>query len=126
MRTKLPPIKKTQVAAEPDNSKSNVGFKFETNEDNFADTKRQLITNIEMEKEKKITEEEINSPSPIKKILLTPRQSLIPNMANETNLERKIDFDEGIFLLQQTFNIKTSEILLTMKVFKFHIIYKNE
>lgn len=138
MKTKLPPIKKNQILPNLDSPITKVNFNLEAN-NLESDTKRPLLMNIELEKSKSFKEEDFkNAESPRKKILLNSREgkSMSTSFRNDNFDEEKdedeekeieLDFDEGIFLLQKTFNLKTTEILQNLKVFLLYIkkIFKN-
>lgn len=134
MKTKLPPIKKNQILPNFSSPSTKVNFNLET-KDLESDTKRPLLLNIELEKSKSFKEEDLkNAESPRKKILLNSREakSMSASFRNanfdeekDENEEIELDFDEGIFLLQKTFNLKTTEILQNLKVLFIFIIYRN-
>lgn len=125
MRVRLPPIKKTQIAADPDagteSPKGKVNFILETGEHLMTtDTKRPLLTPNETDKPStRAFDEEMkaSSASPKKKILLNwkdQKTAYSPILENENNNE--LDFDDGLLLLQKTFNLKTADILQNLRV----------
>ena len=113
----LPPIKRNQVVADSESPKGKVNFNLPTI-DPSSETKRPLITHIEMENVKSFNEEDMKGSeikgSPTMKKILKDR-TLSPN-AKEKETLTELDFDEGLFLLQKTFNLKTTDILQNLKV----------
>ena len=125
MRVRLPPIKKTQIAADPDagteSPKGKVNFILETGEHLMTtETKRPLLTPNETDKPStRAFDEEMkaSSASPKKKILINwkdQKTAYSPIQENENNNE--LDFDDGLLLLQKTFNLKTTDILQNLRV----------
>ena len=115
----LPPIKKSQVAADTESPKIKVNFNLEATDVVSNDTKRPLLTHIDMEKVK--SEDDLKGPSPIKKILVNTKdgKSMSPTIKEVIT---ELDFDDGLFILQKTFNLKTLEILKNLKVFFNNIL----
>jgi hypothetical protein len=123
MKKFLPPIKKTQIMAEPESAKGKVNFILETGDNLITtETKRPLLAQIDIDKIRPF-EEEIKGSSPKKKILMNWKDPKTPLIEGE--IVNELDFDEGLFLLQKTFNLKTMDILQNLKVVmrNFNFVY---
>jgi len=109
--------------AEPESAKGKVNFILETGDNLITtETKRPLLAQIDIDKIRPF-EEEIKGSSPKKKILMNWKDPKTPLIEGE--IVNELDFDEGLFLLQKTFNLKTMDILQNLKVVmrNFNFVY---
>lgn len=95
--------------------RNKVNFNIETHENILTtETRRPLLTLMEEEKLQTLEEESKAPTTAKKKILLNNKVFPVQNAEPES--QNELDFDDGLLMLQKTFNLRTSDILQNLKV----------
>lgn len=116
------PIRKVQNSLDNDTPRAKVIFNLDSD---FGTESKRTLLQMEMSNVKPFEDEMKNSSSPQKKILMNMREAKSNSSCFSESEKTQIDFDEGLFLLQRTFKLKTTDILKTLKVFFYDFELKN-